>query len=200
MITQLTEAQAIEFHDSGAWERLPIAERAAFQLEQGRLCMPFSKFHEAIEHALGRPVWTHEFVFPDRLRDEMAGRAAAPSFDQILALLPAGKTVIVAAPAEGDAHHLPRHGGSSTAASSSPDPGDHHQGRSAVMNEFRRFFEGLRNHLTDYRHRIVRSETFDAGVYDPTYGLQQQTITIETMDFDALLNEIDSFAQTFFGE
>ena len=96
MTKDLTEAEAKEFHDSKKWEPLSFEERFAFQLYQPRLCMPFDKFHEAAEKALGRPVWTHEFAFADKIRAEWEGRADKPSMDDIINLLPAEKTILVA--------------------------------------------------------------------------------------------------------
>jgi len=93
---QLTKEQAIEFYDSGAWKNMTSKERAAFQLEQDLLCMPFGEFHKAVEEALGRPVWTHEFgLNRDGLRDELAGKVGAPSFAEIISMLPAEKTTII---------------------------------------------------------------------------------------------------------
>ena len=42
----------------------------AFQLYEERLCMPFPLFHKAVEEALGRPVYTHEFAGVENLRQE----------------------------------------------------------------------------------------------------------------------------------
>lgn len=93
---QLTQEQAKAFFDTGAWQRMTARERAVFQIEQDRLCMPFGEFHKAIEEALGRPVWTHEFgLNRDGLRAELAGKAKAPTFAEILAMLPAEKTIVV---------------------------------------------------------------------------------------------------------
>ena len=97
MSEQLTREQAIALHDSGAWEKWTPQELAAFQISQECLCVPFGKFQAAMEIVLGRPVWTHEFADPERLRAEMGGEAKAPSFDEILAMLPADKTIVVVA-------------------------------------------------------------------------------------------------------
>ena len=45
-------------------------EIVAFQLYEERLCMPFPLFHKAVEEALGRPVYTHEFAGVENLRQE----------------------------------------------------------------------------------------------------------------------------------
>ena len=64
---QLTREQAIAFYDEGAWKQMNHETRAKFQLEQDRLCMPFDVFQEAVQHTLGRPVFTHEFANRDFL-------------------------------------------------------------------------------------------------------------------------------------
>jgi hypothetical protein len=93
---QLTQEQATAFFDSGAWKKMTVRERAVFQVEQDRLCMPFGEFHAAIEEALGRPVYTHEFgLNRDGLRAELEGKAKAPAFAETLGMLPADKTVVV---------------------------------------------------------------------------------------------------------
>jgi hypothetical protein len=93
---QLTKEQAIAFFDAKKWESMSLRDRAFFQMEQNLLCMPFDKFHEAMEHVLCRPVWTHEFgLNRDGLMAEMTKDRPAPTFDDILALLPADKTVLV---------------------------------------------------------------------------------------------------------
>lgn len=94
---QLTKAEAIAFGESGAWKQMSHEERARFQIEQEYLCMPFGEFHEAVEKALGRPVWSHEFgLNVDGLKAELARTWSAPSFDEIVAMLPAEKCVIAA--------------------------------------------------------------------------------------------------------
>lgn len=58
---QLTKEEAIELHRGEAWKKMSLKERAVFQIQQKRLCMPFDVFHEAVEKTLNRPVFTHEF-------------------------------------------------------------------------------------------------------------------------------------------
>ena len=92
---QLTKEEAIDFANSEFWRTLTDEQIAHFQMEQDKLCMPFSRYHKALEKCLGRSVWTHEFADRDGLRDELNGKVPALSFEEILAKLPAGKTVIV---------------------------------------------------------------------------------------------------------
>ena len=71
-------------------------QRAEFQMEQRLLCMPFEIFHEAMEKTLGRGVYTHEFGFnTEGLKAELYGNKPAPTFEEILALIPKDKQVII---------------------------------------------------------------------------------------------------------
>ena len=81
---QLTEDQASEFYHKGRWEAMSLEERARFQFSQDRLCMPFGIFHEAAEKALGRPVWTHEFIDLKRLLEELDGRHPRATMSEIM--------------------------------------------------------------------------------------------------------------------
>jgi hypothetical protein len=104
MADQLTEAQAVAFGNGKLWEPLTYRQRAEFQLTQGLLCMPFAVFHEAVEKALGRPVWTHEFgtLGRDRLIRELLGDRPAPTLREVMEMIPVGKRVVVVVPdAEG---------------------------------------------------------------------------------------------------
>lgn len=94
----MTKDEAIKLAESGFWETMSSREIATFQLFEDRLCMPFGVFHEAIEKALGRPVYTHEFGFNrDGLKRELLGEAPAPTLEDILNLIPADKRVVVLA-------------------------------------------------------------------------------------------------------
>lgn len=93
---EITKEQAIKLHASNWWAGRPLREIAEFQLFTDRLCCPWSVFHEAVEKSLGRPVFTHEFGLNiDGLRKEFLGERQAPTFEEIIALLPKDKAVIV---------------------------------------------------------------------------------------------------------
>lgn len=93
---QLTREQAIAFHDSGAWRKMDAMARALFQTEQDKLCMPFDEYHKAMQEALERPVWTHEFgLNREGLLAELKGKVPPAKFEDIVALLPPSKTVLV---------------------------------------------------------------------------------------------------------
>lgn len=88
---QLTKEQAIAFYQTKCYENMSYRQKAEFQIEQDRLCMPFDVFHEAIENTLGRPVFTHEFVNREGLRKELYGEKEPPTFEEILNLIPEEK-------------------------------------------------------------------------------------------------------------
>lgn len=94
---QLTEDEAIAFYKSDKWKEMTLDEIAAFQLFQDLLCVPFDKFHEAMEHALGRPVWTHEFAFHQRMIDEYLGIKGKATMEEIINLIPKEKLIIIKA-------------------------------------------------------------------------------------------------------
>lgn len=96
----MTEETAIELYDSGFWEEMTFYDRARFQLFESRLCMPFDVFQEAVEAALGRSVFTHEFASQDSLQKELLGESPAPTFEQILDLIPEEKRIILVASKE----------------------------------------------------------------------------------------------------
>lgn len=92
----LTEEQAMKLYNTKFWEELTYEQRARFQLFEDRLCMPFDVFHEAIEKALGRPVWTHEFgLNHNGLKAELLGEAEAPTMEEIIGLIPPEKLIVL---------------------------------------------------------------------------------------------------------
>jgi len=93
---QVDEKTAIALFESGWWRNLSTEKIVEFQLFQTRLCMPFSKFHAAIETALGRPVFAHEFGLNiEGIRREFLGEKSAPSMDEILGLIPEDKRIVI---------------------------------------------------------------------------------------------------------
>lgn len=93
---QLTREQAIALSETKFWEAMTPREIAEFQLHTECLCMPFDVFHEAMEKALGRPIFTHEFgLNPDGLKKELRGEAGPPTFEEIVNLIPAEKRIVV---------------------------------------------------------------------------------------------------------
>lgn len=58
----MTTEEAIAFYASGKWEQMSKLEIAKFQINEPKLCVPFEVFHEAVEHVLERPIFTHQFA------------------------------------------------------------------------------------------------------------------------------------------
>jgi hypothetical protein len=78
----MNEAGAVALFNSNFWEGMTMRERANFQMFEGRLCMPWGVFHEAVEATLNRPVRAHEFEFGSNLnglKDEFLGTESEPS-------------------------------------------------------------------------------------------------------------------------
>lgn len=97
MAEEMTREQAIALAGSHFWETMTPSEIVRFQLFEELLCMPFDVFHKAIEEALGRPVFTHEFAF-DGLKKEFLGEKAPPTFAEIMDLIPADKRIVLVTP------------------------------------------------------------------------------------------------------
>ena len=94
----MTKEQAIALRESKFWEGMTHRQIAELQMCEEWLCMPFSVFHEAVEKALGRPVFTHEFGLNYQgLKDELFNGKAAPSLEEIINLIPEEKRIIVCA-------------------------------------------------------------------------------------------------------
>ena len=100
MIQQFTTEEAVRFHDLGIWQLLDDEGKVRLQLFQDKLCMPFDEFHKAIEKVLGRPAWTHEFAYRDKLVAEYLGEGPTPTFEDIMNLIPEEKRIILFVDAE----------------------------------------------------------------------------------------------------
>jgi len=94
---QLTKKQAIAMANSKIWENWTDEQIVRFQLFQDRLCMPFDRFHEAMGKVLGRSIWTHEFTSTNHpnLCQEYLGTKSAPTFNEIIELIPVDKRIII---------------------------------------------------------------------------------------------------------
>lgn len=92
---QLSREKAIEFYNSKLYEDWTPRQIAEFQMEQNLLCVPFDLFHESMEKALGRPVFTHEFgLNRDGLKKELYGEKEPPTLEEIINLIPKDKQII----------------------------------------------------------------------------------------------------------
>jgi hypothetical protein len=69
---------------------------AESQIVQSRLFVPFSRFHEAMEKCLKRPIFTHEFELSyDSLKDELFNGKKPPTMQEIIELIPEDKRIII---------------------------------------------------------------------------------------------------------
>jgi len=57
----MNAAEAVAKAKTKWWETATDEEIVRFQLYEERLCMPFGRFHEAVEACLDRPVFSHVF-------------------------------------------------------------------------------------------------------------------------------------------
>lgn len=92
---QLTKEQAIAFYNGGEWKDWTDEQIVRFQLYQDLVCLPFDRFHQAIEAVLNRPVWTHEFGKKDLIIAEYEGRRERPSMEEIIAQIPPEKLIVL---------------------------------------------------------------------------------------------------------
>ncbi len=95
---QLTREQAVEFFDSKAYESMDDRQKAEFQMEQDRLCMPMDVFQLALEKTLDRPVFTHELgMNRSGLKQELFLNAKPPSLEEVMNMIPEEKRFILTA-------------------------------------------------------------------------------------------------------
>ena len=93
--------KAIALAESHWWELCDDREIAMTQLFTAELCMPFDRFHQSVEKALGRSVWTHEFGLNyDGLCRELLGETEPPTMQQIIDMIPAETRIIVSVDSE----------------------------------------------------------------------------------------------------
>ncbi len=75
---------------------MSLQQRAEFQITQNLLCMPFDKFHEAIEKTLNRPVYTHEFgINIEGLTNELFNDGKPPTFEELINMIPKEKLIML---------------------------------------------------------------------------------------------------------
>ena len=95
---KLTKEQAITLYNSGWWKGISAHDIVMFQLfeETVRICIPFEKFHKAMEEVLDRSVYIHEFGLNIKgLRKEFLGDIQAPTLKEIINLIPKEKRVLI---------------------------------------------------------------------------------------------------------
>ena len=92
----MTREEAIGLLNTKWWEGMSHRDIVMFQLFVDRLCIPFDIFHEALEKALGRPVWTHELgLNAEGLKKELLGEKEPPTMREIMELIPEEKRIII---------------------------------------------------------------------------------------------------------
>lgn len=91
----VTREEAVKLYNSNFWKDMTEKEIGLFQLFEDKLCIPFDIFHSALESCLSRPVFTHELANMERLRGEFLGSHSAPTFADILNMIPAEKRILV---------------------------------------------------------------------------------------------------------
>jgi hypothetical protein len=96
-IEGLTTDQAIRMAQSSWWVGMSPRDVAMFQLHERRICMPISKLIDCLQEALGRPVWHHELCSDSigGLRAELRGDRRAPTFHEIVSLIPEDKRILI---------------------------------------------------------------------------------------------------------
>ena len=92
----MTKEEALAKVATKWWETATTREIVEFQLFEDRLCMPFGDFHGAVEKELGRPVFTHEFAEPARLREEFRGTRPPATAAEVFGALDPARTIYVA--------------------------------------------------------------------------------------------------------
>lgn len=68
----MTKEDAVRLYNDRWWVGKSPIEIAIFQLSAEFMCIPFGLFCIAVENALGRPVWTHEYCDPGALLAELS--------------------------------------------------------------------------------------------------------------------------------
>lgn len=87
---------AIAFAETKWWLNKTPKEIAKTGMLIKELCLPFDILHKAVEETLGRPVFTHEFGLNyDGIIQEILGERDAPTLEEILALIPKEKLIIL---------------------------------------------------------------------------------------------------------
>lgn len=96
MLTEdLAQETAVALYEASWWKSFGLQESAVLQLHQDRLCMPINKFKEALSFAFGRTIFSHELRDPDRLKAELSSLKKAPTFQEVLDMIPLEKRVVV---------------------------------------------------------------------------------------------------------
>lgn len=90
------EQPAVALSKTKWWEGKTDFEIAHMQMFTVELCCPFDVFHKAIEGALGRPVWTHEFGMNwNGIAEELIAGGEPPTVQEIIEMIPEEKRIVI---------------------------------------------------------------------------------------------------------
>ncbi len=93
---ELTYEQAVAMCRSRWWEGLDPRTAVLRQMSESYFIMPWMTLHEMLSKALDRPVFSHEILnLRGSLRKELLGDKPAPTIEEILALIPAERRILV---------------------------------------------------------------------------------------------------------
>lgn len=86
---QFSEEEARAISGSRVWTEWTDVQILQLQLFQNHLCVPFSKYHSALERCLGRPVYTHTIEFnKQKLVKEFLSIANTLPSEELMKLIP----------------------------------------------------------------------------------------------------------------
>ncbi len=91
----ISRKTALKLAKSEFWKTMTAKEIVMFHYNTSRVCMPFNVLHKAVEEALGRQVWSHEFGSKGELLKELMKEKPAPTLKEIINLIPKEKRMII---------------------------------------------------------------------------------------------------------
>ncbi len=88
-MNQFSKEEAKAISESRVWAEWTDVQILHLQLFQNHLCMPFGRYHTALERCLGRPVYTNTIEYnKPKLIKEFLSIASTHSFEEIMELIP----------------------------------------------------------------------------------------------------------------
>lgn len=79
---EISFERALEIYNSGWWRGMEPREVASIQLQQRRVCVVWGEFTDIVQEALGRGVFSHEFIDGERLLAELNGMSPAATVEE----------------------------------------------------------------------------------------------------------------------
>lgn len=92
---ELTRDEAMTLYGLEWWEHADPEMIGEACLNQARLCCPFDAMHKAMEVYMGRPVWSHEFADPARLKAERRGTAVTDPLEMLVRLVGPERVIVL---------------------------------------------------------------------------------------------------------